>query len=96
MHAFIATAFINLKKRKILFFTNVVQTEGGVDAVWDAIPRISNKFGEARVHSLTVFIVSVNMVKVHLYNPLISTTQFSPTHMHHSYFSMVIKQLSTL
>jgi len=51
---------INQKKIYYYVFTNAIQAEGRVDAIWDAIPGISNKSGKARVHFLPVFIVSVH------------------------------------
>ena len=89
VHAFIAEPLNTESIQKERFFTYAVKTEGSVYAIWEAIPGISDKFGEARVHCLPIFIKSVHIVKVHLYNPLMSGSQ----HTHHSYFSMVIKKI---
>ena len=75
-------------------FTDAIETEGSIYVIWDAIPGISNKFGEASVHSLRIFIVSVHIIKALVQNnPFMHASQSPHSHRntHHLYFSM--KQL---
>lgn len=67
--------------QKTFFFTDAIKTEGRVYVVWDAIPGVTNKSGEARVHCLPVFIVSVHIGKeLSLIRPSLTHTHTHTTH----------------
>lgn len=46
-------------KKFFVLFTNAIETEGGVNVIWNAIPGFPNEFGNAAVRGLPVFVISV-------------------------------------
>ena len=51
----------------LALLTYTIQTEGRVYVVWDAIPGVSDKLGEARVHFLLLLIVPEEKHKIQIF-----------------------------